>query len=777
MTYRSALLCASALAMAATASAQTANDVLMDEIVVTATKSADVETVQDVAVAITAFNDDTLDALNIRDLEGLSFSAPNVSLDDIGTSRGTANFSIRGLGVNSSIPSIDPTVGVFVDGVYLGINAGVVFDQFDLESVEILRGPQGILFGRNTTGGAVLLNTKRPTEEVEIEAKFAVENPLDDDRGGNNTYAMASITGPIVGDKLLGKVAAYHNDDNGYFENLFTGADFGKADTTIVRAALEWRMAPDLTNTLRGEYFTSEGDGPAAQNRGLFERDTFDFSINQEGFYDNEAFTLTNETRWDVGFGNGEIVNIFGYREYDAATSGDIDALPDAGPIFENIPIGGGLTTGDLIDDLFFSNTLSEQEQISNELRYSGTFGQITPTVGVYYFNQDLAYDEIRFLPFLQFVNGNTNDFYGGGQQTHQVWGAFANLDFALTDAITLSGGLRYTEEEKDANVSYIIPRAEPCSVVGSTCPFETTGFSDSDSWSNLNPKLAVTYEPNETLLTYAQWTVGNRSGGYNFRITNPAAFLTDVAQRGGQIATDEEIVNAYEIGAKFTSADRRAILNVAGFFNDIEDLQREVNVGSPTTGVFQNILNTADAEILGVEAEGRLRVADALTLTGNIGYIDAEYTDIRADLNGDTEPGQPPRIDELDFALKLPRVPELTYGLGAVAAFGPLTGNVNWQYRDEVAYTDNNLGFIQAIDRVDANLSWATPVEGVTLSVYGKNLLDEVQAGGDTQLSAAFGGPLSTGVAQPFAFFPQGGTFSPLKKGRVFGFEVDFDF
>ena len=777
MTRRLVLLTAASVVALGSAAAQESEERrgaiadLTDTITVTATKRANPEDVQDVPIAMTAFADDTLETLKVRDLEDLSFTMPNVSLDDIGTSRGTANFSIRGLGVNSSIPSIDPTVGVFVDGVYLGINAGVVFDQFDLESVEILRGPQGILFGRNTTGGAVLLNTKRPTETAEVSFRAAVESALDDDRGGNNYYVMGSVTGPIVEDKVLGKVAAYYNEDNGYFENLLTGADFGEAETYIVRGALEFRLAPVLTNTLKAEYFTSEGDGPAAQNRGLFERDTFDFAINQEGFYDNEAVSITNETVWEVGFGNGEIVNIFGYREYEAATSGDIDALPDAGPIFENIPIGGGLTTGDLIDDLFFSDTQLEQEQISNELRYSGTFGQLTPTVGVYYFNQDLAYDEVRFLPFLQFVNGNTNDFYGGGQQEHQVWGAFANLDFAITDALTVTGGLRYTEETKDANVAYVIPRAEPCSVVASTCPFAGTGFSDSDSWSNLNPKLGVTFEPSEQLLTYASWTRGNRSGGYNFRITNPAAFLTDVAQRGGQIATDEEIVDAFEIGAKFQSADRRAILNLAGFFNDIQDLQREVNVGSPTTGVFQNILNTADAEILGFEAEGRFRVVDAITLTGNFGYIDAEYTDLRADISGDGV------INDADFALQLPRVPEFTYGLGAIATFADFTANVNWQYRDEVAYTDNNLGFIQAIDRVDANLTWDTPLEGIALSVYGKNLLDEVQAGGDTQLSGAFGGPLSTGVTQPFAFFPTGGTFSPLKKGRIFGLEIEAEF
>ena len=169
------------------------------------TKKAGGENVQDAALAITAYGSETLDALQVRDISSLSFKMPNVALDEVGTTKGVANFAIRGLGVNSSIPSIDPAVGVFVDGVYLGINGGVVFDTFDLESVEVLRGPQGILFGRNVTGGAVLLNTADPKNEFQTTAKLIAESGL---RGtGGNYYAMGTVTGPIVEDKLSAKLA------------------------------------------------------------------------------------------------------------------------------------------------------------------------------------------------------------------------------------------------------------------------------------------------------------------------------------------------------------------------------------------------------------------------------------------------------------------------------------------------------------------------------------------------------------------------------------------
>ena len=137
---------------------------LLEEITVTARKREEVR--QDVPLAITAFNSAQIEALKVRDLTNMSVGMPNVALDDIGTTRGSANFSIRGLGINSSIASIDPTVGLFLDGVYLGNNVGVIFDMFDVESVEVLRGPQGILFGRNVTGGAILLNTKKPGDRI-----------------------------------------------------------------------------------------------------------------------------------------------------------------------------------------------------------------------------------------------------------------------------------------------------------------------------------------------------------------------------------------------------------------------------------------------------------------------------------------------------------------------------------------------------------------------------------------------------------------------------------
>ncbi len=736
---------------------QSAIDVLNADIIVTATKKKDVENVQDVPVAITAFNAQSLQALQVRDIQTLTYSAPNVSLDQVGTSRGTANFSIRGLGVNSSIPSIDPTVGVFVDGVYIGVNNGLVFDVFDLGSVEVARGPQGILYGRNTTGGAVLINTGDPTPDLRANFRVFYEGPVDSGRGSGNFAAQAVVSGPLIKDVLNFKIGGYVNNDEGYFKNLFDGSDFGKAQTQIVRGALEFLPSEAIRMVAKVEYFNSEGDGPAGQNHGLYKRDTFNFAIDNPGFYKNRTWFATHKTEIDVG--DGKITNIFGFRDYDASTSGDIDAKP----VF-----------------IFHSNTLFKQRQYSDEIRYNNRFGALDFTAGGFWFTQDLRYDELRFFP--SFISPLTQ--IGGGRQDHDVLGLFASGDFDVTDQLTLTAGIRWSKETKDVAVTYIRPRTN-CSVVAGTCPTsgvnplipnENNGFKDKRRWENWSPKLGFQYRFNGDAQVYGNWTRGFRSGGYNFRITNARAFEAVAATRG--LSFDEEQVDSFELGTKFQTADRKLTLNLAAFRTEVGNMQREVNEGS-AAGVAQSIFNTADARLTGIEGEGRFAIGKNFLLTANFGYIDAKYTKVLFDISSD---GQ---VNDADKALALPRTPKWTYGFGVLGDFPVGEGNAivaraNFQHRDRFAYTDNNFGWITSSDNLDASISYKTG--GLTFTVYGRNLLDQVQHGGDTQLGTAaqipvFGGPLSTGVDRPFADNPKAGTFSPLVRGRVLGVELNADF
>jgi iron complex outermembrane receptor protein len=725
MTKRTAALAAvmACLAFGQSVHAQDLSDILLEEIIVTATKRAGGEEAQQAGVAVTVFGASQLDAMHIRDLKAIGYSAPSVQLEDVGTIRGTANFSIRGLGINSSIPSIDPTVGVFIDGMYYGVTSGVVLDVFDLQSVEVLRGPQGLLFGRNVTGGAVVMNTTGPTEEFEFNGRVAMET-------GDNMYLSAVATGPLT-DRIGWKLAGYFNDDGGWHTNLANGNDsFGKAETTMVRGAIDFDVTDDLYLILRAEQGNAEGDGPAAHNGGCvafavpglcagqYDEDGFDFAIDEEGFYDSEWTNLILQADWDVGFGDGTITNILAYRQYESESLGDIDSTPAF---------------------LFHAPAFLDQDQISNELRYSGGWNNVDLTTGLYYFAQEFDYVERRIItPGLP----TAADITGGGRQDQTTWGLFAQVDFHLSDQITLNLGGRYTDEEKEAQVATI-----PLNL----CTFPTAcsnfDFSDKRSWDNFTPKIGVQIRPNDDTQVYAFWTKGFRSGGYNMRHTAVA-----IPNEG----FDEEEQRAVEIGMKKDFADGTVRLNIAGYRNQIDNMQRELNLSDPVVGVVQLIRNTADAVIKGVDAEMTIAASDNLIFKANLGYVDGSYTDVRFDLNGDGV------IDDADKALDIPRLAPWSYGGEIIysipTSWGSFTAQASGYRRDAAAYTDNNLGYLREADMFDARLAVGLLDDRLTISVFGKNLKDEVTYGGDTQLP----------------FFP-GSTFTPLNKGRIYGAEIQY--
>lgn len=690
-----------------------------EDIVVTALKRSD--NLQTVPVAISAYGEEQLQAINFRDIGSLGFTMPNVALDDNGTSKGYANFSIRGIGVNSSIPSIDPTVGLFVDGVYQGINAGQVFDSFDLEAIEVLRGPQGVLFGRNVTGGAILVRTRKPTDEFDMRGRIAVETGL-------RVVADASVSGPISEGKLQAKIAAYYSYDNGWFTNLFDNSEFGKDRQFIVRPMLRFTPSDNVEVLLRYEHGEANGDGPATQNHALYSRDSHDFLVNDRGFFRNKWDSVTGEINVDVGFGDeGTITNIAGWRRFKGDTLSDLD----------------GVNTVQ-----FNIGTFTDQEQFSNELRYAGTFGRLKPTVGVYYFTQDLTYLEDRTLA------GGAVRRAGGGIGTFQTLGAFGAVDWEFIDTLTLNLGLRYTWEKKEVEIATV--RAG-----GANYPARTivADFLSEASWNDLSPKIGLQWQPSNRTQVYGYFAKGFRSGGYNFRNTllgaPPGPF-------------DSESQDAYEFGVKQRIPGGR--FSLAVFQNTIQNIQREVQVPVVGVGIAQLIQNVGTARVRGFEGEMQFSPFDNFVLSGQVGYTDGKYTSLLVDLNGDGV------INDTDFALKLPRQSPWTYGASATLDIpmnsGVVSARVSFNHRDPAFHTDNNLGFYKAVDLLDANLSYTLDDGSVTFSVYGKNLTNETTYGNDAVLpdTAAFGGDGPAG--------PRGlPTFSPLGRGRVIGGEIRFNF
>ena len=713
------------------------------------------ETVWTYPGSVTGLGANDLQSLQFTTLASLSQTTPNVSLDEIGTFKGVSNFAMRGLGVNSSIPSVDPAVGLYVDGVYIGVNAGSVFDALDVARVDLLRGPQGVVFGHNTTGGAVVVTTADPSRDSwQGQVRLGLEGPVDGGRGSMLGTGRVVASGPLS-ERLAVRLGALHTSDGGYFRNRFNGNHIGAYENTVLRSGLQWDATERLTLTLKGEWNRSDGDGAPTHNNGQNSRDRFDLSLNEEGYHHSLARFAVLRAEYDTG--NGQIVNVAGWRKYDLRTRNDIDSSPQT---------------------IFHSDTRTAQEQWSNDLYYSHSLGGLELTVGAYLFHQSVGYEEVRYLAANQ---------YGGGRVKHDQAELYGQSVIQLAQGLKLTAGLRWSNERKQAEITYVRPRSA-CSAVDATCPVsgknaantsENNGFTDKGSWQSLSPRLVVSWEPAINTFAWGGWSRGQRSGGYNLRITQPADFEKISAVLGSP-AYGPERADSYELGLKWRGFKQRLGLSVTLFDTEVKDLQREINVPSLISGLAQSIANTADARIRGGEMEASFEPAQGWRISASLGHIDARYKDVRFDINSDLA------INALDRELALPRAPRWTWGLGgqfrtSLSGLGldeqsALSARIDFQHRSRIAYTDNNWGFNSASDRLNASLSIDLGDPAIRLTVFGRNLLDEVQFGGDTQLPFA-GGVYSDGNNRPFDPRPAAGTFSPLEKGRTVGVEVALDF
>jgi iron complex outermembrane receptor protein len=411
-------------------------------------------------------------------------------------------------------------------------------------------------------------------------------------------------------------------------------------------------------------------------------------------------------------------------------------------------------------------------------------------TTGLYWFEQNLLYIEERLLDANPFDLAPPVTRVGGGDGEFSTFGAFAAVDWHLTDEFTLSLGVRYTEEEKQARVSRVrgfFDNLDGANVVpgegfvGGSIDDETLTFSDSPldmSWNDTSPRIGVQWEPNPDTNIYAFWAQGFRSGGVNFRVTT----FGSTAFPQPPTAFDAEEQSSFEVGWKQDFADGRHRLNLAVFHNEIDGMQRETNVPG-ASGVQQVIVNAGVAIIQGAELEARFGVTDNFIIAAQVGYTDGEYDEVTADLDGlridCVTPSQlgdtlAQTVGACDLALDIPRLAPWTYGVNFIYDLpifgGVLSSRVGYNHRDAAFYTDNNRGTLAEVDFFDANFTYTPDGGNWSLAIYGDNLTDEATWGGDTQLPDAPGfggdGPNPPGMLPP-------PTFSPLNEGRVIGAEL----
>lgn len=681
--------------------ARGAASTMFDEITVTARKKSSAERAQDVPIALTAVSGAQIEAMFAANLTDVGMTMPNVRLDDGGSFPGVSNFTVRGMGFNSTIASVEPTVGLFVDGIYIGANLGGLQDPYDTESVEVLRGPQGTLFGRNVTGGAVVMRSRRPDGEFGGVVRAGLGS-------GERRLIGGGVEGSLT-PTLAGKIYAQYSHMTGDFDNQATGGKHGRDEEIFVRPILRWRPNSAFDIALIGEYGKTEGDGV---NSRIIDNPTQlayvrggrapvggadKININFDGYTNVEWKQAVLDANWDVG--PGTITSISGYRWVDYGSAGDTD--------------------GSQIELARAHNNM-RQHQVSEELRYAGKAldDKLDFTIGAYYFKQ-------RVEQYYHVIFFGASNQRSGGVLHHHTASIFAQGDYEFLPNAFFTAGGRYTWETKRAATG----RTSECSVA-LVCTFTDEG---STKWKNFAPKLGLSWKPSPDVLLYTSWSKGFRSGGYNIRTTgarfNPANPTAPFESAG---PFDQEIVRALEGGIKAEFWDRRAKVNIAVFHNKYTGLQRTVN-----SGLVNFIKNAAAATIDGVEFEANLLPFDNLALAASVGYLDARYDDYILPLNATTS------VDLKGFPLV--RAPKWSYSLSAthdlsLGSAGQLTSRASLSYNGKTPANDAANYFVPSWTLLDASLSWSPSADsGLKISIWGRNLTNKTYAVTGTYVGGLF--------------------------------------
>jgi iron complex outermembrane receptor protein len=705
----------------------------LEEIIVTARKRS--ENLMDVSQSVSALSHGEIEASfarDIRDLEGMS---PNLVIDRIGAGPGVSSISIRGVTHQDVEKSFDPAVGVMLDGVFLGTNTGQELQVFDMERIEILRGPQGTLFGRNTIGG--LINVERTDPTGDWGGKF---------RGTYGDYDRMDLEGvlyfPIMKDKLSGK-ATYvtRQQDDGFYDNVFRNSDEPEIDyeaygikflaTPTNSLAIEYTYdyQEDNSDTASTANFSQPTDvmcllfgkcaqGPTTPELGEKYKSNQNFSNDQ--YIELDSHTV--EVNWDI-FEDTLVTYIFGYRDSEERTDQDFDST-----------------------DIDFFSTIRKQdyEQTSHELRVSGLIGdKIDYVVGGYLWDSEYQLDQqlLYFLTALaELPEGSTSN--PRTDHDTDAWAVFFEADYIFNEQWKLTLGGRYTEEEKDMDRSSFIDFAGAGVVI--IPEFDASGDGD---WDEFTPKASISYTPNVDHLIYFTYAEGFRSGGLNGRGNAPSSI---------EAPYDPEFVDMYELGWKGVWLKNRLQTSVAVFYQEYDDKQEDVVVPAPDSAQGQETvtLNASEATMGGVELEVKALITDGWTVGVNYGYLDAEYDDFEIT----TVDGSTADLSNLD----LRRAPEYTYAINSVYSLdiGPGVASLQatYRYKDdfETTFSNEPYGHVDGHGLLDAAASYAW--EGWTFRVFGRNLTDEDAIGSALPVAGLF-------------------SFAAYRDPRIWGVQLSYEF
>ncbi|MDT9598807.1 TonB-dependent receptor [Sphingosinicella rhizophila] len=606
------------------------------EIVVTARRQE--ESIQDVPISISAFSGEELESRGARSLEDIALLTPNMT--STGGGSGSNTFSIRGLSSTANNPGIESGIGLYVDEVYIGKSYAFMTALSDIERVEVLRGPQGTLYGRNTLGGAINVLTRRPGEQFRANADFTY--------GNYDQYQLrGSVSGPLS-EGVSASLSGVLRQRDGYLKDFARDAAYQDEDLWGVRGKLLVDLGPRTELMLIGDYYIDRSiDGIDQVRAGALEpldgspledrRVGTNFASRSE----RESYGISGRLSHDFGF--AELVSITAYRE------NKIDALLD-----QDFSVA----------DISFTGRTQDQQQFTQELRLvSKGPDRFSYVLGGYFLSEQLAAVTIANLG--PDAIGTSETSFTHADIDTKAFALFGSATYRFSDLVSLSGGLRYSHESKDLIFSQTLtPGAFVMPLFGIS--IEIPPFKDRYRQGALTGDASLSVTPTEDLLLYLSYARGFKAGGFNATIT---------ATPPQSLEFDAEFVNSYEVGLKSSFFDNKLRLNLAAFHLDYTDKQEQTRVGT-----FFQIQNAARASSKGFEVEILAKPHRQIQLMGGLGYTDASYKRYEdcdpfgADCSGN----------------RLQNAPEWT--VNAAARFDqPIGGKLNLFGVGQLSYTDGS--------------------------------------------------------------------------------------
>lgn len=733
-----------------TAYAQTSENAprILDEIIVTAQKKE--ENVQDVPISISAFSGAALEAIGINESDQLGQFVPGLEIATTSGKNSPLILFLRGAGLSDFNNNNAGPIGIYSDEVYISSPILTSFQFFDTERLEVLKGPQGTLYGRNTTGGAVKFVTSKPTEDFQFTGRASYSS-------FNTTDLEAAISGPIS-DKIRGRVAVSKNDSDGFVKNLTNGEKENGNDSLFWRGMLDFDVTDNLfvranihgaSVDSKASKFNHLGSGPGNSNAlgYVAPEDPFEGEYNQDGNIDTDAIGGYLEAK--LNFGGMELTSITAYDEADSFIPEETDASP-----LNIINIDYGV----------------ESKTLSQEVRLTGNFGNSNWLVGGFYLTETLDQNQsVNLFSDLRAFTGGISDPFGTAagapilfartvnEQDTESFAIFGQTDFAVSDRLTLTLGGRYTDEKRDFlasaaledDMGFIFPtEGGPVTLPGGEFPvysFPDLSLSDNAfSW-----RAGLDYALDDNVLLYASAARGFKSGGFN------GGFLSlDAAESAVQVQPYEpEFLTAYEVGFKSDLLDNRLRFNASVFLNDFKDLQ-VFTVENTGALPIQVLDNSSNASVVGAEFDVTFYPVENFLMNLSGSFLDSELEDFVAnggeDFSGNVIANTPKR--------SLSGLARYDYDLGNS---GGLYAQGSFAYKSDVFFTtDNNpIASQDSYTLVNARLGYNSEAQNWGLAVFAKNLGDVAYLTKVTDLTdfgiytRTFGSPRSYGVELTFDF------------------------